>query len=89
MLTRTYKNTAGTSLFCLYRNLQGRNIVGLVLAESLYIPDACGNDFLKGLLLSAEIFFLLSSHLHIFTLWFILGILCNNKNKSVISVFQH
>lgn len=89
VLTRTYKSPARTSLFCLHRNLQGRNIVGWVLAESLCIPDACGKDFLKRLLLSAEIFFLHSSHLHVLTPWFILGILCNSKNKSVITVFQH
>lgn len=57
VLIRTYKSTARTSLFCLHRNLQGTKIVGWVLAEALCISAACGKDFLKGLLLSAEISF--------------------------------
>lgn len=87
---RTYKSTGRTSLSCLHRNLLGKNMVVWVLAKSHWIPAACGTAFLEGLFVTIEIFFfLLSSHLHIFTLWFILDILCNNNKELVFSVLQY
>ena len=76
---RTYKSADRTSLFCLHGKLQGKSVEGWVLAESHCIPAACGTAFLKGLSVSIEIFFLLSSHWHTFALWLILAILCKNK----------
>lgn len=87
--TRTYKSAGRTSLFCLHGKLQGKSMEGWVLAESHCIPATCATAFLKGLSVSVEIFFLLSSHWYIFALWLILGILCKNKKEVVISVFQY